>query len=341
MIHTRSTVIKVASFAVAMLLLTVALFYILGQYRTGATNGYSAVFGDASRLKSGDSVRAAGIRVGTVDRVTLRPDNSVVVDFDTDRDVVLTTGTTAAARYLNLTGDRYLELADRPGSTRIMGPNSQIPIDRTSPALDLDLLLGGLKPVIRGLNPHDVNALTSSLLQVLQGQDATLESLFAKTSSFANTVADKDHAIQEVIQNLSAVMGTLSKQGDQFSATVDRLEKLISGLAADKDPIAGAIDSLSRGTASLSDLLTRGRPPLADTVGQIGRLAPLLNQDKDILDSALQKAPENYRKLARLGSYGNFVQSYICGLSFRFTDLQGRTVVYPWIKQETGRCAEP
>ena len=35
--------------------------------RTGSTNGYSAVFTDASRLKSGDSVRVAGIRVGTVD----------------------------------------------------------------------------------------------------------------------------------------------------------------------------------------------------------------------------------------------------------------------------------
>ena len=238
MIHTKSTALKVASFAVVMVLLTVALFFIFGQYRTGDTNGYSAVFRDASRLKSGDSVRVAGVRVGTVDGVTLRPDNSVLVDFDADRDVVLTTGTTAAARYLNLTGDRYLDLADGPGSTRILPPDGQIPIERTSPALDLDLLLGGLKPVIRGLNPQDVNALTSSLLQVLQGQDTTLESLFAKTSSFANNVADNDQAIQEVIQNLSAVMGTLSQQRDQFSGTLDRLEKLISGLAADKDPIA-------------------------------------------------------------------------------------------------------
>ena len=60
------TAVKFGVFGVTMLLLTAALFAILGQYRTGSTNTYTAVFTDASSLKSGDSVRVAGIRVGTV-----------------------------------------------------------------------------------------------------------------------------------------------------------------------------------------------------------------------------------------------------------------------------------
>jgi len=55
----------------------------------------------------------------------------------------------------------------------------------------------------------------------------------------------------------------------------------------------------------------------------------------------LQKTPENLRKLVRLGAYGSFIQYYICGLRVRATDLQGRTVLAPWTKQEGGRCAEP
>ena len=39
----------------------------------------------------------------------------MLVKFDADRNVVLTTGTKAAIRYLNLVGDRYLELVDAPG----------------------------------------------------------------------------------------------------------------------------------------------------------------------------------------------------------------------------------
>ena len=48
-------------------------------------------------------------------------------------------GSRAAVRYLNLVGDRYLELTEGPGSTRILAPGSQIPLDHTAPALDLDL----------------------------------------------------------------------------------------------------------------------------------------------------------------------------------------------------------
>jgi phospholipid/cholesterol/gamma-HCH transport system substrate-binding protein len=340
MTGSRSMIVKFVIFAVVMVLLTLFLFFTFAQVRTGSTNGYSAVFADASRLKTGDTVRIAGIRVGTVRDVALQSDKNVIVDFDADRNIVLTTGTKAAVRYLNLVGDRYLELVDGPGSTRVMPAGAQIPKDRTAPALDLDLLLGGLKPVIQGLNPKDVNALSASLIQVLQGEGGTLESLLSKTSSFSNSIADNNEVVGQLIENLKNTLDTLSKNGDQFSGAIDRLEQLITGLSKDRDPIGNAIVSLSNGTAALSDLLTEARPPLAGTVDQLNRLAPLLADDKDRLSAALERAPNNYRKLVRLGAYGSFLQYYICGLSVRASDLQGRTVQFPWIKQETGRCAE-
>ncbi len=98
---------------------------------------------------------------------------------------------------------------------------------------------------------------------------------------------------------------------------------------------------MDNGTASLTDLLTQARPPLAGTVDQLGRLAPLLDEDKARIDIAIQKAPANYRKLVRLGAYGSWINQYLCGLSIRVTDLQGRTAYFPWIIQHTGRCAEP
>ncbi len=335
------TILKVGVFGIVMLLLTGVLFAIFGQYRSGSDNSYSAVFTDASSLKSGDSVRVAGVRVGTVNKVALQPDNTVIVGFDADRNIVLTSGTKAMVRYLNLVGDRYLELVDSPGSGKIQPAGSQIPVDRTEPALDLDLLLGGLKPVVQGLNPQDVNALTNSLIQILQGQDGNIESLFSKTSSFTNSLADNGQTVQQLIDNLNTVVATISKDGNQFSGAVDKLEKLVTGLAADKDPIGDAITALDNGTASLTDLLNQARTPLAGTVDQLGRVAPLLDQDKELLDISIQKAPANYRKVVRLGSYGSWINQYLCGLSLRVTDLQGRTAYFPWIIQHTGRCAEP
>ena len=340
MTRPMGTLIKFTAFALVMAMLTAFLFLVFNDTRTGATHGYSAVFRDASRLAAGDTVRVAGIRVGTVGDVSLQPDRKVLVEFDTDRKVVLTTGTKVAVRYLNLVGDRYLELIDTPDSTKILPAGAQIPEDRTAPALDLDLLLGGLKPVIQGLNPQDVNALTTSLVQILQGQGGTIESLFSKTSTFTNSLADSNQVIEQLIDELRTTLATLSKDGDELSGAIDRLDELVEGLAEDRDPIGTAIDSLDNGTASLADLLGRTRTPLAGTVDSLARLAPLVDTGKDRLDATIQRLPEIYRKLARVGSYGAFFPYYICGITFRASDLEGRTVVFPWIKQETGRCVD-
>jgi phospholipid/cholesterol/gamma-HCH transport system substrate-binding protein len=336
-----STFVKFAAFFVVMVMLTVSLFFVFGQYQTGSTNSYSAVFANVSQLESGDSVRVAGVRVGTVNSVELRDDNTVLVKFDTDRNIVPTVSTRAMVRYLNLVGDRYLELDDSAGPATILPAGSQFPIDHTAPALDLDLLLGGLKPVIQGLNPQDVNALTNSLIQIFQGEGPTLESLFSHTSSFTNALADNDATVKQLIDNLKKVVATIAAKGDEFSGAIDKLERLIAGLSKDRDPIGSAIEALNNGSASLAGLLTDARRPLAGTVDQLSRVAPLLEGDKDLLDAQLAKLPEDYRKLSRLGAYGSFINYYVCGIAFRASDLQGNTVVFPWIKQEGGRCAEP
>ncbi|MGB8402755.1 MAG: MCE family protein [Mycobacterium sp.] len=336
----RPATIKLGIFAVVMTLLTASLFFIFGQYRTGSTNEYSAVLTDASRLKTGQSVRVAGMRVGTVNDVKLQRDKTVLVTFDASPDVRMTTETRVAVRYLNLVGDRYLELIDGPDG-KLLPPGAQIPKERTQPALDLDLMLGGLKPVIRGLNPQDVNALSASLIQIFQGQGGTLQSLLSNTSDFTAALADHNQTIQALIDNLHTVLATLAKEGDKFSATIDRLEKLVTELAAEKDPIGEAIDALSTGTASVADLLTEARPPLAGTIDQLSRLAGNLDGEKDRIDTSLQKAPENYRKLVRSGAYGSFFNYYLCEIKFRVTDHQGRTAVFPWVRQDTGRCTEP
>lgn len=335
------TVVKIGIFGMVMVFFTIVLFAIFAQYRSGSVSPYSAVFADASSLKSGDSVRVAGVRVGTVSGVSLQPDNKVLVDFDADTDIVLTSGTKAAVRYLNLVGDRYLELIDSPGSARIQPPGSQIPVDRTAPALDLDLLLGGLKPVVQGLSPAEVNALTSALIQILQGQEGNLDSLFSKASSFSNSLADNSQTVQQLIDSLNTVVDTISKDGNNFSGAVDRLEKLISGLSQDRDPIGEAITALDNGTASLADLLSEARPSFSGSVDQLSKLAPLVEQDQSRIDLMLQTAPKNYRKLVRLGAYGSWLNQYLCGMSFRVTDLEGRTAYFPWLIQHTGRCAEP
>ncbi|MEV0248091.1 MCE family protein [Nocardia sp. NPDC050712] len=331
--------LKFGVFAAVMLVLSGVLLVVFSNYRSGSAEGYSADFTDSSGLRAGDTVRIAGVRVGTVQRVSLRADHQVTVAFETDRGIALTSGTRVAIRYLNLVGDRYLELTEGPGSTDILRPGARIPAEKTMPALDLDLLLGGLKPVIQGLSAHEVNSFTWSLLEIMQGREGSLDSLLARTASFTTALADNGTVVQQVIDNLNTVMRTLSQDGAQFTVTIDKLEQLVTQLAQDRDPIGAAITALEDGTASVADLLTQARPPLAGTVDQLARLAPALDEDQLTLEQALRRAPENFRKMARTGTYGNFIQYYLCALTVRVNDPSGAVVVLPAVTQDTGRCA--
>lgn len=332
-------VVKFAIFAAVMLMLTAALVVVFGQYRTGTTDEYSAVFEQSSGLRPGDTVRIAGVQVGTVRSVELRDDHLVRIDFDADRTVTLTPETTVAARYLNLVGDRYLELVDEPSSTGTLPAGALIPVENTTPALDLDLLLGGLKPVIKGLDAHEVNTLSWSLLEIVQGREGTLDSLMSRTSSFTSTLAAEHDTVTQLVEHLNTVMSTLADEGDRFAGTIERLEQLVRELAGERDPLGAAIIALDDGTAALSELLVQARPPLDGVVDELARLAPILDDDKDTLDAALERAPGNFRKLVRTGAYGNFIQYYICAITVRVNDPDGEVMVMPWIEQTTGRCS--
>ncbi|WP_040798608.1 MCE family protein [Nocardia higoensis] len=335
----NAPLLKFGAFAVVMVVLSGLLILVFGQYRGGSATGYSAVFADASGLRRGDTVRIAGVPVGTVRGVELREDHSVLVEFDAAGTVRLTTATEATVRYLNLVGDRYLELTDPPGVSEPLPGGARIPVEKTSGALDLDLLIGGLKPVIQGLNAQEVNALTWSLLEIVQGRENTIDSLMAGTASFTTALAEKNDVVERLLDHLRTVMDTLSTEGDQFTATVDRLQRLVGELTAQRDPIGAAVEAIDRGTASVADLLVDARGPLAGTVDELARLAPLLDNDKQVLDDALGRAPGNFRKLVRTGAYGNFIQYYICAITVRINDPSGQVLVLPAIEQTTGRCS--
>src|ERR1700675_2789691 len=105
------TFIRLSIVSVVLLLFTVMIFVVFGQIRFDRTNRYSAEFSNISGLRPGQFVRASGVEIGKVGAVHLVDGGTRVrVDFNVDRSVPLYQSTTAQVRYLDLIGNRYLEL---------------------------------------------------------------------------------------------------------------------------------------------------------------------------------------------------------------------------------------
>ena len=133
-------------------------------------------------------------------------------------------------------------------------PGATIPLDRTEPALDLDALIGGFRPLFRALDPDQVNALSGQLIAAFEGQGATIGSFLAQTASVTNTLADRDQLIGQVINNLNIVLGSLGDQSEQFDKAVTSLSDLVDGLAARKADISTAAGVRQRGQPGRSPI---------------------------------------------------------------------------------------
>ncbi|MBF6062328.1 MCE family protein [Nocardia terpenica] len=336
----HASTVKLLIFTLVMVLVLAGLGIVFSQMRFARESGYHAVFTNSSGMLPGSKVRIAGVPVGSVRRVSVGRDHLAHVDFDVDRKYRILVSTRATIRYENLVGDRYLELLEGPGSAQALPAGGTIGVDRTKPALDLDLLLGGFKPLLRGLDPTQVNSLTNALLQVFQGQGGALVALLNSSGSFTKTLADRDALIGSVIENLKTVLGTIDDRNREFATTLDELQRLVSGLAADKDPIGAALPRLAGATGDLTDLLQQARPDLKQTFAQLGRLSQNLDDRSADVQWVLERLPDTYRKLVRVGSYGSFLNMYICGTNFLVQGPNGEPmhVNMPGM-QTTGRCA--
>jgi len=338
----RSILIKVGIFTVVMLLVAVGLVVVFGEFRFGPENTYHANFTDATRLKSGQKVRIAGVPVGAVKELKLNPDNSVDVTFGVDKRYTLYTSTRALIRYDNLVGDRFLEIAAGPGELRKLRPGATIDKQHTQPALDLDALLGGLRPVLKGLDADKINTVSSYVIQLLQGQGGALSNLLADTNAFGSTLGAREQVIGDVITNLDAVLGTVDAKSAQFSASVDELQKLISGLAQGRDEIAGAIPPLASATTDLTQFLKQARRPLQGVIENTRPIATELQDRQGEVNNDIEQLGEDYLRLSALGAYGAYFNIYFCQVTLKINGPAGSDILIPFggqVDPSKGRCA--
>jgi phospholipid/cholesterol/gamma-HCH transport system substrate-binding protein len=334
--------IKVGIFTTAMLLVAACLFIVFGEFRFESTDSYHAKFTTASRLQTGQDVRIAGVAVGKVEAIKLAPDNTVDITFDVARRYQLYTSSRAVIRYENLVGDRFMEITSGPGDLHKLPPGGTLPKSNTEPALDLDALLGGLRPVLKGLDGDKINAVSNTVIEMLQGQGGALSQVLSNASSFTNELASRDQLVGDLITNLNSVLKTVDEKGTQFDASVDKLQQLVTGLAQGADPIAGAIPSLASAETALTEILVKSRRPVQGVLENARPLLQAMDERKADINKVVEPLAENYLRLTALGAYGSFFNIYYCSIRIKINGPAGSDILIPFggpPDPSKGRCA--
>ncbi len=220
---------------------------------------------------------------------------------------------TATIKWLNLVGQRYLDLGQGTGPVgRSLPPGATIPESRTTPPLNLTELFNGFQPLFQALSPGDVNQLSNEIVEIFQGESPNITQLVATVGSLTTTLATRDQVIGEVITNLNSVLHTVSKRSGELAGLVNTLQQLVSGLAADRQPIGSAISAIASLTNATAGLLQVARAPLHTDIVQLGRLATNLDNNSGLVNSFLHTLPVKMEEIGKLASYGSWLNLFMC-----------------------------
>lgn len=315
--------IKALIFIAVTALATTLLAISITNTGLGDTDEYGATFTDATALNVGDDVRISGVRVGQVESLGISRHSFARVGFSVDRGRKLPADVTAVIKYRNMVGQRYIALVRGPDTTAVLAPGAEIPLERTTPALDLTDLFNGFKPLFQALSPNDVNQLSGEIVQVLQGEGGTVEDLLSHTGSLTSTLADRDQVIGSVITNLDSVLKNINSKGDSLSTLISTLRQLVSGLAGDRASIGDAISGIADLSTATSGLLEAARPPLKASISGLGELSQNLATASPQLDQFLNLLPEKFNQIGKLGSYGSWMNFYLCSATLQTTPPRG------------------
>lgn len=337
----RNDLIKFSAFLAMAAAFTLWVAAVTGEVRPGDRESYQAVFDDVSGLAVGDEVRIAGVDVGKVRGIDVRADNTVLVTFDVRKGQRLTTGTHATIQYRNLIGDRVVQLTPGEGGPeagKALPAGGTLPVSQTASALDLDTLLNGFKPLFAGLSPTQVNELSGQLVQVLQGQQASVAALVDNVASFTTTIGDREQLIGEVIRNLNSVLGTVDDRKATVGLLLDRLDALLTGLDRQDTQVLDAAARISGFADRTATLVARARGDLRSDLQGLAVTARGLNKRRDTLDALVKKLPSHYETLQNTASYGNFFNFFLCGVRIQTGLSKDQPVLTPWIYSDAPRC---
>ena len=308
--------IKLIVFLVVTAVATYVLAVTIDNSSFGSTYTYKADFSEVTGLNTGDDVRIAGVRVGTVSGISIIERHAkpsiAQVTFSVTQTRPLPQSAVARLRYLNLIGQRYLDIEEGQGSSATLKPGGTIPLSQTYPAVDLTVLFQGFRPLVQGLDPNQINNLSMEVIKTLQGEGGAFELLLSHLADLTNSLADKDKLIGDVVDNLTSVLTTVGDRDQELSQLIIQLRSFVSGLAQDRTTIGNAIVGVNKLATSTANLLTRVRPPLKSDIVKLTGLVGVLNQNTPTLKFVMHQLPPTVAGLIRTAQYGSWFNFYMC-----------------------------
>jgi phospholipid/cholesterol/gamma-HCH transport system substrate-binding protein len=309
--------LKFGAFVLVCLFFTGYLAFTIGNLNVRDPLGrdtyhLTATFDDVSGLLPDDNVKVAGVVVGKVTSVKVHDGKAVVgLSIRNSHDDIPKVGTTAAVRWRNLIGQRYIYLyPGKPGGVALQDGDR---IRSTTSVVDLGELFNKLGPIVTAIDPQQVNDLLDTLTQALDGREDKVGAALDDLATLAKGLATRDAAIQRLVTNLNTVAGTLDRRDAEIDAMLDNLTNLANAFNDDQATLDAALSQVSEFGTNLHEVLSSSSTELDRLLANLASVTDVVRTKLPELNTVLAGLDEASNAVFRAGNRGEFLnQKILC-----------------------------
>ena len=279
--------------------------FAVGKYEFGQKKGYTleATFDSVAGVDVKASVRMAGVKIGTVERVELADDRARVI-LRIDEGVHIKRGAETMVKTLGLLGEKYIEfmpvkterpLPLKPGEAPYYQNGERVQVT-VSPS-DVDKLINQLSSI-----SDDVKQITGSLRQVLGTEQGT--------RSMEDILGD----LRQTTANIKDFSHTLRNDGGELVVSMNELVASLNGVVGEnRDNLRVTMENVREASKNAEMAMVS----LENTVKKIdqgeGTIGKLVNNDSmyNSIDSAAKGITDYVSRIERMKTIVGFRTEYM------------------------------
>ena len=312
------TALKFGAFVVICLVFTGYLAFTIGNldvrdplnrdnYRVSAT------FDDVTGLLMNDNVKVAGVVVGKVTKIETQ-DGAAQVTFQIDEDHDdIPKDSTAAIRWRNLIGQRYIYLYPGDSPETLQDDDH---IDDTVSVVDLGELFNKLGPIVGSIDPAQVNDFLETITSALDGREDMVGQALDDLAVLTTGLASRDDAIQRLLTNLDTVADTVNRRDAQIETMLQNLILLSDTFGDNTATLDAALTELTSFGTELDRLLDTNSTEISRLLANLALVTDTVHGRLPQLDAFLAGFGDASAAIFRAGNRGEFLnQKILCAFT--------------------------
>lgn len=276
----------------------------------GAGTIYQAEFKEAAGIKSGNEVRAAGIKVGKVKDVELN-DKGVLVTFYV-KDAWMGDQTRAGIKLKSLLGTKFLSVD--PAGTKALDPDTTIPLNHTSSPYDVLEAFRGLANTVGKIDTKQLAKAFDTISDTLHDTPDDMTGALRGLSRLSDTIAKRDNQLAKLLANTKDFSQTLADRDQQLVDLMKNGNVFLDALIKRKKAITDLFEGTKELTQQLNGLVDDNNKQLKPVLQDLDKVTTMLHNNEKGLNDTIHNFAPFARQGANMIGNGHWWDIYLCGL---------------------------